>query len=46
MSRAVLISIKPEWCAKIISGRKTIEVRKKDLTWRRRLNLIFTAPKE
>lgn len=29
MNKAVLISIKPEWCAKIISGRKTIEVRKK-----------------
>lgn len=28
MSKAVLISIKPEWCAEIISGRKTIEVRK------------------
>ena len=28
MSRAVLISIRPEWCQKIINGRKTIEVRK------------------
>lgn len=25
---AVLISIRPEWCEKIINGRKTIEVRK------------------
>lgn len=28
MSKAVLISIRPEWCEKIMSGRKTIEVRK------------------
>ena len=28
MSKAVLISIRPEWCEKIINGRKTIEVRK------------------
>lgn len=28
MSKAVLISIRPEWCEKIIKGRKTIEVRK------------------
>lgn len=26
--KAVLISIRPEWCAKIASGEKTIEVRK------------------
>ena len=26
--RAVLISIRPEWCHKIVSGEKTIEVRK------------------
>lgn len=28
MSKAVLLSIRPEWCEKIASGRKTIEVRK------------------
>lgn len=28
MSKAVLISIRPEWCAKIANGKKTIEVRK------------------
>ena len=28
MSKAVLISIRPEWCEKIGSGEKTIEVRK------------------
>ena len=28
MNKAVLISIKPTWCAKIASGEKTIEVRK------------------
>lgn len=28
MSKAILISIRPEWCEKIISGEKTIEVRK------------------
>ena len=28
MSKAVLISIRPKWCEKIINGRKTIEVRK------------------
>ena len=26
--KAVLISIRPEWCKKIINGQKTIEVRK------------------
>ena len=28
MSRAVLISIRPKWCEKIINGEKAIEVRK------------------
>lgn len=28
MSKAVLLSIRPEWCEKIINGQKTIEVRK------------------
>ena len=28
MSKAVLISIRPNWCGKIASGEKTIEVRK------------------
>ena len=28
MSKAVLISIRPEWCEKILSGEKTLEVRK------------------
>lgn len=28
MSKAVLISIRPEWCEKIIEGRKTLELRK------------------
>lgn len=28
MSKAVLISLHPEWCQKIMEGRKTIEVRK------------------
>ena len=28
MSKAVLISIRPEWCQKIMEGRKTIEVRR------------------
>ena len=28
MSKAVLISIQPLWCDKIVKGRKTIEVRK------------------
>ena len=28
MSKAVLISICPEWCERIINGQKTIEVRK------------------
>ena len=28
MNKAVLISIRPEWCEKIINGQKTIEVRK------------------
>ena len=28
MSKAVLISIRPKWCEKIINGRKTMELRK------------------
>ena len=28
MAKAVLISIRPKWCEKIISGEKTVEVRK------------------
>lgn len=28
MSKAVLISIRPEWCEKIVGGRKTLELRK------------------
>ena len=28
MSKAVLLSIRPRWCQKIVSGEKTIEVRK------------------
>ena len=28
MSKAVLISVRTEWCEKIVNGRKTIEVRK------------------
>lgn len=28
MSKAVMISIRPKWCEKIASGKKTIEVRK------------------
>ena len=28
MSKAVMLSIRPEWCAKIINGRKTMELRK------------------
>lgn len=28
MSRAVMLSIRPEWCGLIASGRKTVEVRK------------------
>lgn len=35
--KAVLISIRPKWCQKIISGEKTVEVRKT----RPRLNLPF-----
>lgn len=29
MKEAILISIKPEWCEKILNGEKTIEIRKK-----------------
>ena len=28
MSKAVMLSIRPKWCEKIVSGKKTIEVRK------------------
>ena len=28
MSKAVMLSIRPKWCKKIVSGEKTIEVRK------------------
>lgn len=29
MSKAVLISIRPKWCEKIVNGNKTIEVSKR-----------------
>ena len=29
MSKAVLISIRPEWCKLIVDGKKTVEVRKR-----------------
>lgn len=29
MSKAVMLSIRPNWCEKIISGEKTIVVRKR-----------------
>ena len=28
MSKAVLLSIRPEWCKKILDGEKTVEVRR------------------
>ena len=28
MNKSVLMSIRPEWCAKIVDGKKTVEVRK------------------
>ena len=28
MSKAVMLSIRPKWCKKIVNGEKTIEVRK------------------
>lgn len=28
MDKAVLISIRPEWCEKILNGEKTVEIRK------------------
>ncbi len=28
MSKAVMLSIRPKWCAKIVGGKKTVEVRK------------------
>lgn len=28
MSKAVMLSIRPKWCEKIASGKKTVEVRK------------------
>lgn len=43
MSRAVLISIRPQWCEKIASGEKTIEVRKTRPRWRRRSRSTSTA---
>ena len=30
MSKAVLLSIRPNWCKLIASGRKTVEVRKNE----------------
>ena len=39
MSKAVLISIQPDWCKKILSGEKTVEVRKT----RPKLETPFTA---
>lgn len=26
--KSILISIRPEWCEKIVSGEKTVEIRK------------------
>ena len=28
MSKAIMLSIRPKWCEKIVNGNKTIEVRK------------------
>lgn len=39
MSKAVLISIRPKWCEKIVNGEKTVEVRKT----RPKLNTPFRA---
>ena len=39
MSKAVLISIRPEWCEKILSGEKTLEIRKT----RPKINPPFTC---
>ena len=39
MKKAVLISIRPEWCDLIVRGKKTIEVRKT----RPKLETPFTA---
>lgn len=43
MSKAVMIRIRPKWCAKIIIGRKTMELRKSVRNWRYRLSAISTA---
>ena len=33
MSKAVMLSIRPKWCEKIVNGEKTIEVRKTRPKW-------------
>lgn len=43
MKKAVLISIRPEWCQKIASGEKTIEVRKNRPKLARPSSAISTA---
>lgn len=42
MSKAVMISIRPKWCEKIVNGEKTIEVRKTRPKLERRLSAIST----
>lgn len=46
MSKAVLISIRPQWCEKIASGEKAIEVRKLSRIWKRRLSATSTAQRK
>lgn len=33
MSKAVLLSIRPEWCEKILSGEKTVEIARPPQSW-------------
>lgn len=40
MSKAILISIKPKWVAKILNGEKTIEVRKNKSLYKATMKLI------
>ena len=45
MNKAVLISIRPEWCDLIVRGKKTIEVRKTRPKLERRSRCTSTARK-
>lgn len=41
--KAVLISIRPKWCEKIVNGKKLLRCGKRARNWKRRLSATSTA---